>query len=179
MNRRPRLPPIVRYVYVIGPTRGLQKIGMAIDPQARLAALQTASPVDLLIHAAIAVPFGADPDVEHQAHRLLGRMCVRSEWFEATPAEALFAVYTAALPWMATLTALRPLEPAVVRAAVTGVIPQPPSSLVSLRRLHPGSAKTRRPWTRYRCSGREHERSYLPRLTLAAVTTGASPRLGA
>jgi hypothetical protein len=67
---------------VIGPTRGLQKIGMATDPQARLASLQTASPIDLLIHAAIAVPFGAAPDVEHQAHCLLGRMCVRNEWFE-------------------------------------------------------------------------------------------------
>ena len=56
MKRQPRLPPIVRYVYVIGPTRGLQKIGMATDPRSRLAALQTASPVDLLIHAANAVP---------------------------------------------------------------------------------------------------------------------------
>ena len=120
MKRQPRLPPIVRYVYVIGPTRGLQKIGMAIDPQVRLAALQTASPVDLLIHAAIAVPFGAAPDVEHQAHRLLGRMCVRNEWFEATPAEALFAVYTAALPWMARLVVSAPVEQRVIRtSAVT------------------------------------------------------------
>jgi hypothetical protein len=61
LRRPPRLLPVVRYVYVIGPARGLQKIGMAINPQARLAALQTASPVDLLIHAAMAVPFGAAP----------------------------------------------------------------------------------------------------------------------
>jgi hypothetical protein len=99
-EERHRAPPIVRYVYVIGPQKGLQKIGMATDPQIRLATLQTASPHDLLIHAAIAVPFGAAPDVEGQAHRLLGRMCVRNEWFDITPAEALFAVYTAALPWM-------------------------------------------------------------------------------
>ena len=116
MSRRLRLQPIVRYVYVIGPACGLQKIGMAINPQERLAALQTASPVELLIHAAIAVPFGAAPDVEHQAHRLLGRMCVRNEWFEATPAEALFAVYTAALPWMAKLPTLRRSEPESARA---------------------------------------------------------------
>jgi hypothetical protein len=96
---------------VIGPTRGLQKIGMATDPQARLASLQTASPIDLLIHAAIAVPFGAAPDVEHQAHCLLGRMCVRNEWFEARPAEAPFAVYTAALPWMQKLMNPTPSEP--------------------------------------------------------------------
>jgi hypothetical protein len=127
------LQPIVRYVYVIGPTHGLQKIGMAINPQARLAALQTASPVDLLIHAAIAVPFGAAPDVEHQAHRLLGRMCVRNEWFEATPAEALFAVYTAALPWMARLPAPRRLEN--TRAPVIGQTPDAPASQTELRGL--------------------------------------------
>ena len=127
MSRRLRLQPIVRYVYVIGPTRGLQKIGMAIDPQSRLAALQTASPVELLIHAAIAVPFGAAPDVEHQAHRLLGRMCVRNEWFEATPAEALFAVYTAALPWVARLPTLRRLEPEIARP------PLAPSPLTAAR----------------------------------------------
>jgi hypothetical protein len=137
LSRRPRLPPIVRYVYVIGPTRGLQKIGMATDPQTRLAALQTASPVDLLIHAAIAVPFGAAPDVEHQAHRLLGRMCVRNEWFEATPAEALFAVYTAALPWMEKLTTLRRLEPEIMRLPVAGPAPRAPSSLVAAAALDP------------------------------------------
>jgi hypothetical protein len=135
LSRRTRPQPIVRYVYVIGPTRGLQKIGMATDPQSRLAALQTASPVDLLIHAAIAVPFGAAPDVEHKAHRLLGRMCVRNEWFETTPAEALFAVYTAALPWMEKLTSLRRLEPEVVRPRVAGPAPRGPSSLVAAKAL--------------------------------------------
>jgi hypothetical protein len=100
LKRRPRLSPAVRYVYVIGPEKGLQKIGMATDPRSRLATLQTASPQDLMIHAAIGVPFGAAPEVESQAHRLLGRMQVKNEWFAITPAEALFAVYTAALPWM-------------------------------------------------------------------------------
>jgi hypothetical protein len=123
LRRPPRLPPIVRYVYVIGPTRGLQKIGMATDPRSRLAALQTASPLDLLIHAAIAVPFKAAPDVELKAHRLLGRMCVRNEWFEATPAEALFAVYTAALPWMERLAIPRHMEPPIGRATCEAAVP--------------------------------------------------------
>lgn len=145
MRRAPRLLPVVRYVYVIGPTRGLQKIGMAIDPQARLAALQTASPVDLLIHAAIAVPFGAARDVEHHAHRLLGRMCVRNEWFEATPAEALFAVYTAALPWMAKLSVSAALEQRSVRMPEEPLMP-PTTTLLQLteaagKRL-PGDALT-------------------------------------
>lgn len=100
MRRHRRLAPALRYVYVIGPEKGLQKVGMATDPRIRLATLQTASPQDLMIHAAIGVPFGVAPEVESKAHRLLGRMQVRNEWFAITPAEGLFAVYTAALPWM-------------------------------------------------------------------------------
>ena len=41
-------------------------------------------------------------------------MCVRNEWFEATSAEALFAVYTAVLPWMARLAAAA-LEQRIIR----------------------------------------------------------------
>jgi len=67
MTRRSRPPPLISYVYVIGPIEGLQKVGMATDPRSRLAALQTARPVELLVHAAIAVPFGMAPDVERQA----------------------------------------------------------------------------------------------------------------
>lgn len=92
MTRRHQPPPIVRYVYVIGPMDGLQKVGMAIDPKSRLAALQTASPAGLMVHAAIAVPFGAAPDGKQQAHRLLARSCVRNEWFQTTPAETVAAV---------------------------------------------------------------------------------------
>lgn len=100
MTRRYRPPPATRFVYVIGPAQGLQKIGLATDPQSRLAALQTASPFDLLLHVAVAVPFGAAPAIERQAHRLLVRSCVRNEWFETTPTEAIAAVYSAALPWL-------------------------------------------------------------------------------
>ena len=35
MSRRP--PPPHRYVYVIGPSQGLQKVGIATDPKQRLA----------------------------------------------------------------------------------------------------------------------------------------------
>jgi len=62
---------------------GLALTLAATDPRARLATLQTASPLELMIHVAIAVPFGAAPEVEHQAHRLLGKMRVGNEWFEA------------------------------------------------------------------------------------------------
>ena len=96
MSRRP--PPPHRYVYVIGPSQGLQKVGIATDPKQRLATLQTAVPFDLHLHLAVAVPFHEAHAIERRAHRLLARSCVRNEWFEATPAEAIAAVQSATAP---------------------------------------------------------------------------------
>ena len=101
MTRQPRLRPPTRYVYVIGPETGLQKVGLATDPRARLAALQTASAHDLLLHVAVPVPFGEGHAAERRAHRALARCCVRNEWFDTTPAEAMAAVRSAAAPRMA------------------------------------------------------------------------------
>ncbi len=91
-----RSPPPHRYVYVIGPAVGLQKVGMATDPKARLAALQTACPFDLVLHLALRVPFGEAHAIERRAHRALAHICARNEWFAATPAEAMAAVQAAA-----------------------------------------------------------------------------------
>ncbi len=91
----PSPSPPNRYVYVIGPPVGLQKVGIATDPKQRLATLQTACPFDLFLHLAVAVPFGEAHAIERAAHRLLARSCVRNEWFEATAAEAIQAVQTA------------------------------------------------------------------------------------
>ena len=59
--------PLARFVYVIGPEQGLQKIGLATDPHARLATLRTASPFELHVHAAIPVPFRQAHAVEQRA----------------------------------------------------------------------------------------------------------------
>ena len=96
MSRRP--PPPHRYVYVIGPPIGLQKVGIATDPKQRLAAFQTAVPFDLHLHLAIPVPFHEAHAIERRAHRLLARSCVRNEWFETTPADAIAAVKSATAP---------------------------------------------------------------------------------
>ena len=96
MSRRP--PPPHRYVYVIGPTQGLQKVGIATDPKQRLATLQTAVPFDLHLHLAVAVPFHEAHAIERGAHRLLARSCVRNEWFETSPADAIAAVNSATAP---------------------------------------------------------------------------------
>ncbi len=94
----PRPKPPHRYVCVIGPAAGLQKVGLATDPRSRLAALQTACPFDLLLHVAVAVPFGEAHAIERRTHRALARACVRNEWFSVTPAEAVTAVRAAADP---------------------------------------------------------------------------------
>ena len=96
--------PLIRYVYVIGPTSGLQKIGIATDPQVRLSALQTASPLTLLIHAAIPVPFREAHAIERAAHKALASCCVRGEWFETTPAQAIVAAHNAAKPFIGQAT---------------------------------------------------------------------------
>jgi hypothetical protein len=93
-----RTPPPHRFVYVIGPVEGLQKVGIATDPKARLAALQTACPFDLVLHVAVPVPFAEAYTIERRAHRALSRRCARNEWFSVTPAEAVAAVREAADP---------------------------------------------------------------------------------
>lgn len=55
-------------MYVIGPAQGLQKVGIATDPQLRLAALQTGNPVELSVRVAVPVPFGEAHAIERHAH---------------------------------------------------------------------------------------------------------------
>jgi hypothetical protein len=100
VNRTARPKPAHRFIYVIGPAVGLQKVGIATDPRSRLATLQTACPFDLVLHVAIPVPFGEAHAIERRAHRALARSCVRNEWFEATPVEAVAAVKGAIRPQM-------------------------------------------------------------------------------
>ncbi len=97
-----------RYIYVIGPTVGLQKVGIATDPKQRLATLQTAVPFDLHLHLAVAVPFHEAHAIERRAHRLLARSCVRNEWFETTPQEAIEAVKSATAPRQPAKAAAQP-----------------------------------------------------------------------
>jgi hypothetical protein len=98
VSRAPKPQPLNRYIYVIGPQQGLQKVGLATDPQTRLAALQTASPFNLQIHVAVQVPFAEAHTIERRAHRLLARSRIRSEWFQTSPGEAIAAVHAAAAP---------------------------------------------------------------------------------
>ncbi len=135
MSRRP--PPPNRFVYVIGPPVGLQKVGIATDPKQRLATLQTACPFDLFLHLAVAVPFGEAHVIERAAHRLLARSCVRNEWFEATAAEAIQAVQTAVAGRTARVGQPAPAEWQVTRL---GRAPDVTPLLVAGRQVRPEAA---------------------------------------
>ncbi len=145
MSRRP--PPPHRYIYVIGPSQGLQKVGIATDPKQRLATLQTAVPFDLHLHLAVAVPFHEAHAIERRAHRLLARSCVRNEWFETTPAEAIAAVQTATAPREAAkpVTQPAPAEWRISRAERRPVAPPPVDPLLAFGRQFRPSARFHQP----------------------------------
>lgn len=82
-------------IYVIGPKAGPQKIGIAIDVEARRQALQTGSPYDLEVWFSLRMDRLASYDVEQAAHRLLRPKHLRGEWFDVTPDEARLAILSA------------------------------------------------------------------------------------
>ena len=132
-----RTPPANRFVYVIGPPVGLQKVGIATDPKQRLATLQTACPFDLFLHLAVAVPFGEAHAIERAAHRLLARSCVRNEWFEATAAEAIQAVQAAVAGRTARVEQAAPAEWRITRG---GRAPDVAPLLAAGRQVRPDAA---------------------------------------
>ena len=136
-KNRPRPPQ--RFVYVIGPTSGLQKIGLATDPQARLAALKTASPFPLALHAAVAVPFGEAHAVEARAHTALASSRGAGEWFNVTPAEAIAAVKVAARQ-EGLGAPLAGERSDIVALPLFAYAPSPASSLPSGGKAEPGRA---------------------------------------
>jgi hypothetical protein len=142
VSRRPH-PPAHRYVYVIGPPVGLQKVGIATDPKQRLATFQTACPFDLFLHLAVAVPFAEAHAIERRAHRLLAKACVRNEWFETTPAEAIAAVKSAVAPRPSSkgMAQVTPAEWRISRAERRSVAPPDLAPLVTYgRQFRPDAA---------------------------------------
>ena len=141
MSRRP--PPPHRYIYVIGPSQGLQKVGIATDPKQRLATLQTAVPFDLHLHLAVAVLFHEAHAIERRAHRLLAKACVRNEWFETTPADAMAAVRSATAPREVAKPVAQPTpaEWRISRAERRPVTPPPLDPLIAYgRQFRPEAA---------------------------------------
>ncbi len=103
-----------RFIYVIGPLEGAQKVGLTTDLKSRLAALQTACSQDLVLHVAVRVPFDEAHVIERRAHRMLVQTHVKNEWFDTTPARAISAVLQAGRP-------CTPLLPGATPVAVSEV----------------------------------------------------------
>lgn len=76
------------FVYVIGPERGAQKIGIAKDPAARMRDLQCGHPTPLILSATLAVPPAMARQVEMFAHRALDACRLAGEWFDIPPTDA-------------------------------------------------------------------------------------------
>jgi len=80
---RPTLGAQVGYVYVIAAADGTVKIGQTTSPRARLATLQTSSPVALRMHYLLATD--QNPAViEAAAHRALAAHRCAGEWFDVS-----------------------------------------------------------------------------------------------
>jgi len=66
------------------------KIGLSIDPLARLASLQTACPFRLLLLQTCGFPdYEPARQAERQAHNALAKHRVHNEWFELTDADVV------------------------------------------------------------------------------------------
>lgn len=83
------------YIYVIENQHGHVKIGISSNPSARLANLQTGSPVPISIAFKI---FAGDRafDIEQEAHIILASRRLEGEWFAASKDAAIASVYAAA-----------------------------------------------------------------------------------
>lgn len=83
------------FVYAITNMSGQVKIGVSIDPLARLAQLQTASHAPLtLAYAGISPSTGYE--IEARAHEVLGKHRMQGEWFNIPVAVAVAALAGAA-----------------------------------------------------------------------------------
>lgn len=68
-------------IYLIRASNGMFKIGMASNPRARIAGLQTGSPLELKLVHRRSVPKAHARRAEKRIHKSLRRYRVRGEWF--------------------------------------------------------------------------------------------------
>jgi T5orf172 domain len=95
MNSGPARPRPSAFVYVVKATSGHVKVGVAADPLARLAALQTGASEPLELAYACAVKSNDGYAIEQAAHAMLCGRRLAGEWFDATPDLAVAAIAAA------------------------------------------------------------------------------------
>jgi hypothetical protein len=105
------------FVYVIEGQAGHHKIGVSTDPIARLAQLQTGSPVPLRF-VYIGVTSSTGYAIESRAHELLDAYRKQGEWFLVPASIAIGATLEAAMRLGEPIQQCRPeIVPAIIRAA--------------------------------------------------------------
>jgi hypothetical protein len=85
-------PGCQRVLYMIGPSDGPKKIGIASDPASRLQNLQIGCWLELRLWWSVPLPPGLDMDFEARVHRVLKLHHIRGEWFNVEPANTLVLV---------------------------------------------------------------------------------------
>lgn len=90
----PRARPSA-FVYVVKAASGHVKVGVAADPLARLAALQTGASEPLDLVYACAAKSNDGFAVEQAAHRILWKHRLSGEWFDTSPDMAVAAIAAA------------------------------------------------------------------------------------
>jgi hypothetical protein len=76
------------FIYVIGPEVGPLKIGRSLDPEVRLAHLQTGHEAKLMIHYTRATSADLIVVMEKIVHRELRHKRLRGEWFNISVDDA-------------------------------------------------------------------------------------------
>ena len=84
------------FVYVIGPSGGPLKIGVANDVHLRRAGIQVSQARPITVLFSLEVPANRRYDIEKHAHAILASKRTMGEWFAVSPSAAIKAVQEAA-----------------------------------------------------------------------------------
>jgi hypothetical protein len=83
-------------VYVISDGAGYIKVGVSDNPMARLLAMQTGNPRDLLLmYRTVSYTFLEALDLERIVHAALDEHAARAEWFQCDASVAIAAILRA------------------------------------------------------------------------------------
>ena len=80
------------WIYVIGPNKGAQKIGITNDINGRLRSYKTHSSESIKVHFKQNCPRWKARRIEREVHVVLKDKRVHGEWFDVSPQEAIYEV---------------------------------------------------------------------------------------
>jgi hypothetical protein len=80
------------WIYVIGPVKGAQKIGITSDIDGRLRSYKTHSSENIKVHFKQNCPRWRARRIEREVHSVLKDKRVHGEWFDVSPKKAIYEV---------------------------------------------------------------------------------------